>query len=54
MLIQQNDLSLRNATTSDANIFGTWWRVGKVMAHAGLQWTYDFKRRNCRRVVETN
>ena len=36
MLIQKNNLTIRNATADDAAILGKWWRDGKVMAHAGF------------------
>jgi RimJ/RimL family protein N-acetyltransferase len=36
MLIQQDNLAIRNATVEDASTLGKWWRDGKVMAHAGM------------------
>lgn len=36
MLIKQDNLTIRNATPADAAILGSWWRDGKVMAHAGF------------------
>lgn len=36
MLIHQNNLTIRNAAAVDASLLGSWWRDGKVMAHAGF------------------
>ncbi len=36
MLIQNNNLTIRNATSEDAAILCRWWNDGKVMAHAGF------------------
>ena len=36
MLIQNNNLTIRNATSEDAAILWRWWNDGKVMAHAGF------------------
>lgn len=36
MLITQDNLTIRNAVSADASLFGSWWRDGKVMAHAGF------------------
>ena len=36
MIITDNELTLRNAKPQDAAILGSWWRDGKVMAHAGF------------------
>ncbi len=36
MLIQHENLTIRNATADDASLLGNWWRDGKVMAHAGF------------------
>ena len=36
MLIQQDNLTIRNATIDDASILGSWWRDGRIMAHAGM------------------
>ena len=36
MLIEHNELRIRNATKEDANILATWWNDGQVMAHAGF------------------
>ena len=35
MYIRQGNLTIRNATDTDASQLGVWWRDGKVMAHAG-------------------
>jgi RimJ/RimL family protein N-acetyltransferase len=36
MYIKQDDLTIRNATTDDAQLLGKWWRDGAIMAHAGF------------------
>lgn len=36
MLINDNHLVIRNATSNDAEILCKWWNDGKVMAHAGF------------------
>ena len=36
MLLKSDSLVIRNAETTDASILGTWWRNGKIMAHAGF------------------
>ncbi len=36
MLIQHDNLLIRNAAKEDAPILGKWWRDGAVMAHAGF------------------
>lgn len=36
MLLQYENLVIRNATKADALILGKWWRDGAVMAHAGF------------------
>lgn len=36
MFIQNNNLTIRNATSKDASILCKWWNDGKVMAHAGF------------------
>lgn len=36
MFIQNNNLTIRNATSNDASILCKWWNDGKVMAHAGF------------------
>jgi len=35
MLIKKDNLIIRSAAASDAGLFGSWWRDGAVMAHAG-------------------
>jgi len=35
MIIKDNNLIIRNATSEDAPILCNWWNDGKVMAHAG-------------------
>lgn len=36
MFIQNNNLTIRNATSKDAFILCKWWNDGKVMEHAGF------------------
>lgn len=36
MFIHNNNLTIRNATTSDASTLCKWWNDGNVMAHAGF------------------
>jgi RimJ/RimL family protein N-acetyltransferase len=36
VFIQNNNLTIRNATSKDAPILCKWWNDGKVMAHAGF------------------
>ena len=36
MFIQNNNLTIRNATPGDSSQLGIWWRDGSVMAHAGF------------------
>lgn len=36
MLLQFNNLTIRNATVNDANLLATWWNDGKIMAHTGF------------------
>ena len=36
MLIQKDNLAIRNATITDTALLGNWWRDGKVMAHTGF------------------
>ena len=36
MNIQNNDLTIRNATESDCEQLAAWWNDGKVMEHAGF------------------
>lgn len=36
MYIKENELIIRNAELSDAKQLETWWRDGKIMAHAGF------------------
>lgn len=36
MLAKKNNLTIRNAVTTDAEQLATWWNDGKVMAHAGF------------------
>jgi len=36
MLIERENLTIRDATAADAPLLGAWWRDGKVMAHAGF------------------
>lgn len=36
MILQQDNLAIRNATIEDADILCKWWNDGKVMAHAGF------------------
>lgn len=36
MLLEFENLTIRNATVSDATQLATWWNDGKVMAHAGF------------------
>ena len=36
MFIQNNNLTIRNATSNDASILCKWWNDGRVMAHAGF------------------
>ncbi|MBS4535342.1 GNAT family N-acetyltransferase [Clostridium sp. D2Q-14] len=36
MLIEYNELLIRNAKSSDAQILCKWWNDGKVMSHAGF------------------
>lgn len=35
MFLQNNNITIRNATSKDASILCKWWNDGKVMAHAG-------------------
>lgn len=36
MLLAQDNLTIRNATESDAQQLAAWWNDGSVMAHAGF------------------
>jgi RimJ/RimL family protein N-acetyltransferase len=36
MFLQNNNITIRNATSEDASILCKWWNDGKVMAHAGF------------------
>lgn len=36
MLLQFENLTIRNATVEDAELLATWWNDGKIMAHAGF------------------
>ena len=36
MIIKQGNLTIRNATVTDAEQLCLWWNDGKVMAHAGF------------------
>ncbi|MDD3242992.1 MAG: GNAT family protein [Eubacteriales bacterium] len=36
MLVNYSNLTIRNATTADAEQLALWWSDGKVMAHAGF------------------
>lgn len=36
MLVQHNNLTIRDATANDAHTLCEWWNDGKVMAHAGF------------------
>ncbi|MBQ9952144.1 MAG: GNAT family N-acetyltransferase [Clostridia bacterium] len=36
MLLQQDNLTIRNATADDAQQLAAWWNDGSVMAHAGF------------------
>jgi len=36
MLIENNELKIRNAEETDAVILTKWWNDGKIMAHAGF------------------
>lgn len=36
MLLQFNNLTIRNATVKDAELLSSWWNNGKIMAHAGF------------------
>lgn len=36
MLLQFQNLTIRNATVEDAGLLATWWNDGKIMAHAGF------------------
>jgi len=36
MLIEKDNLIIRNAIAADAPLLGSWWRDGMVMAHAGF------------------
>lgn len=36
MLLQFNNLTIRNATVEDADLLSSWWNDGKIMAHAGF------------------
>lgn len=36
MFIRNNNLTIRNAISSDASILCKWWNDGEVMAHAGF------------------
>ena len=36
MLLHYKNLTIRNATTEDADLLSSWWNDGAVMAHAGF------------------
>lgn len=36
MLLKYNNLTIRNATISDAELLAKWWNDGSIMAHAGF------------------
>lgn len=36
MLLKHKKLTIRNATTSDAELLASWWNDGKIMEHAGF------------------
>lgn len=36
MLLQRENLKIRNATVDDAKLLAAWWNDGKIMAHAGF------------------
>lgn len=36
MLLKHKNLTIRNATTTDAEQLASWWNDGKIMAHAGF------------------
>lgn len=36
MLLQTENLKIRNATVDDAKLLAAWWNDGKIMAHAGF------------------
>ena len=36
MLLHYKNLTIRNATTKDADLLSSWWNDGAVMAHAGF------------------
>lgn len=36
MLLEYNNLTIRNATTDDAELLASWWNDGKIMEHAGF------------------
>ncbi len=36
MLLKYNNLTIRNATSNDAEQLALWWNDGKIMAHAGF------------------
>lgn len=36
MLINRNNLTIRNATMCDSELLSKWWNDGKIMAHAGF------------------
>lgn len=36
MLLQFQNLVIRNATVKDADLLSSWWNDGKIMAHAGF------------------
>ena len=36
MLINRNNLTIRNATIGDSELLAKWWNDGKIMAHAGF------------------
>lgn len=36
MYLKYKNLTIRNATTDDAELLCSWWNDGKIMAHAGF------------------
>ena len=36
MLLEENNIVIRNATMDDAEQLCMWWNDGKIMAHAGF------------------
>lgn len=36
MLLKHKNLTIRNATTNDAELLASWWNDGKIMEHAGF------------------